>query len=472
MTPRVPKIVILGGGFGGLYCALELERTLARDGRAEVTLVSRENFSLFTPMLHEVAASDLDVTHIVNPIRKLLSRVRFWNGEVDAIDPLRRTVRVTHAAGSHAHELEYDHLVLALGSVSARPALEGFDERVLAMRSLDDAIRLRSRLIENLEQADVEPHAGDRRPLLTVVVAGGGFAGVETIAAVNDFLREARRFYPTIREDELRLVLVHAGDRVLPELGPELGEYAGAELARRGVEVRTRARVTARHGDTVTFDDGTVIPCATLVWTAGNAPHPRLASLPFANARGRIAVEPTLAVPGWPGVWAAGDAAEVPDVRTGRPHPPTAQHALRQGRHLARNLAAVIGGRAPTPFRFRALGQLASIGRRAGVARIFGVNFSGFVAWWLWRTIYLSKLPRFEKKLRVMLDWTLDLIFTKDIVQFVTSRAAGPAAAGAPPRAAGPTEPHDSHGSAPASAGDGDSRDLGAALAAHGGGAE
>jgi NADH dehydrogenase len=449
MHDRIPRIVILGGGFGGLYCALELERTLARTGRAHVTLVNRENFFLFTPLLHEVAASDLDVTHIVNPIRKLLRHVRFWNGDVAAIDVDRHVVHVTHATTPHAHELPYDHLVLALGSVTNLAGVPGLERAALTMKSLEDAIRLRSRLIENLEQADVETDAHHRAPLLSVVVVGGGFAGVETIAAVNDFLREALRFYPGIREDELRLVLVHGGDRVLPELGPELGAYAARQLSARGVEVRTNVHARACGDDALVLDDGTRLPCGVLVWTAGNAAHPLLAALPFANARGRIPAEPTLAVPGWPGVWALGDAAEVPDLHTGRLHPPTAQHALRQGRQLARSLEGALAGRAPTPFRFRALGQLASIGRRTGVARILGVNFSGFVAWWLWRSIYLAKLPRFEKKLRVMLDWTLDLIFTKDIVQFVTSRAAGPAAAGAPARAAGPAAPHDPHVSAP-----------------------
>lgn len=425
MGPKVPRILILGGGFGGLYCALELERTLARSGRAEVTLVNRENFFLFTPLLHEVAASDLDVTHIVNPIRKLLKRVKFFSGDVEAIDLERRVVRVSHGLAHHDHELPYDHLVLALGGVTNFAGVPGLEAHALTMKSLGDAIHLRNRLIEHLEQADVETGAGMRAPLLTVVVAGGGFAGVETIAGVHDFLREAVRFYPSLREADLRQVLVHSGDAVLPELGPELGAYTGRKLAERGVEVRTGTRVTGYEDGVVRLSDGTRVACATLVWTAGTAPNPLLRRLPFANARGRVPVNPDLSVPGAENVWAVGDGAEIPDAANGGTCPPTAQHALRQGTHLARNLAAAIGGRATRPFRFGGLGALAAIGRRTGVARVFGVNFSGFFAWWLWRTVYLSKLPRLEKKLRVVLDWTLDLVFTKDLVQFMTFRSGG-----------------------------------------------
>src|SRR5262245_61680099 len=235
MERQVPRIVILGGGFGGLYTALELERTVARPGRAEVTLVNRDNFFLFTPMLHEVAASDLDLTTIVNPIRKLLKRVRFFHGDVEGIDLERRTVTVSHGDEHHHHELPFDHLVLGLGAVTNFWNLPGLAERALTMKSLGDAIHLRNRLIANLEQADFECCAHVRAPLLTFVVAGGGFAGVETIAAVNDFLREAVRFYPNLGERDLRLVLVHSGDLILPELGPDLGRYAQGKLAARGV---------------------------------------------------------------------------------------------------------------------------------------------------------------------------------------------------------------------------------------------
>jgi NADH dehydrogenase len=417
--------VILGAGFGGLYCALELERGLARDGSVEVTLVNRENFVLFTPMLHEVAASDLDLTHIVNPIRKLLRRVRFFEGDVESIDLERRSVRVSHGEGHHDHELPYDHLVLALGSVTNFFGMPGLAERALTMKSLGDAIALRNRLIEQLEEADFECSAGSRDHLLGVVVAGGGFAGVETIAGVNDFLREALRFYPHLREEHLRLVLVHPGEVILPELDPRLGAYAQRKLAARGVEIRTRTRVSGVTPDAVDLSDGTRVPAATLVWTAGTSPNPLLDGLGCRKERGRIVVDEHLRVPDRPGLWALGDCAYVPDRRRGGAHPPTAQHALRQGRVLARNLQAQLRGGALRAFDFTTLGQLAAIGRRTGVANVLGLNFSGFLAWLLWRSIYLSKLPRFEKKLRVALDWTLDLLFAKDLVQFQTFRSAG-----------------------------------------------
>jgi NADH dehydrogenase len=425
MSKSPPRIVILGGGFGGLYTALRLEKTLARTGEADVVLINRDNFFLFTPMLHEVAASDLDFTHIVNPIRKLLRRVQFFHGDVEAIDLGRRTVRVSHGSAHHDHEVPFDHLVLALGSVTNFYGLPGLESRAVTMKSLGDAIHLRNRLIANLEQADFECCTSVRTPLLTVLVAGGGFAGVETIAAVNDFLHEAIPYYPRLRREDLRLVLVHAGELILPELGPELGAYAERKLAERGVEIRTRTKVVGCTEQSVTLGDGTVIPCDTVVWTAGTSPHPLLRTLPCPMDRGRIRVGADFAVPDWDGLWATGDCASIPNPDTGEPQPPTAQHALREADVLAHNLEAAVRGGARRTFRFPGLGQLAAIGRRTGVARIFGVNFSGFFAWWLWRTIYLAKLPRAEKKLRVMLDWTLDLIFSKDLVQFMTFRSGG-----------------------------------------------
>jgi NADH:ubiquinone reductase (H+-translocating) len=417
------RILILGGGFGGLYTALHLEKTLARDPRVEVTLVNRENFFLFTPMLHEVAASDLDMTHIVNPVRKMLRRVKFFDGDVEYVDLKNKRVGVSHGLEHHHHDLVYDHLVLGLGSITNFYGLPGLAQRALTMKTLGDAILLRNRLIANLEEADFECCPRTREPLLNIVVAGGGFAGVETIAGVNDFLREAVRFYPHLREEMLRVVLVHPGEVILPELGEKLGRYAQEKLAARGVEIHAKTKVASVNDREVTLSDGTVITTNPLVWTAGTSPNPHLDTLPCEKERGRLRTNEFMEVEGWPGVWAVGDCASVPDARTGKPFPPTAQHAIRQGKVLAANIAAAVRGRRKRAFTFKTIGLLASIGRRTGVAQIMGVNFSGFVAWWLWRTIYLSKLPRFEKKVRVALDWTLDLLFSKDLVQFQTLRA-------------------------------------------------
>ena len=259
---------------------------------------------------------------------------------------------------------------------------------------------------------------------MTIVVAGGGFAGVETVAAVNDFLRDAIPFYKNLHERDLRIVLVHSGNVILPELSEKLGAYAGGKLTERGVEVRLNTRVLGYRNGAVELSDGTRVSTKTLVWTAGTAPHPILDTIPCLKEHGRVATNEYMEVSDWPGVWAVGDCASIPDPRTAKPYPPTAQHALRQGRVLARNMCAAIRGGVKKPFVFSTLGQLAAIGKRTGVAQMFGFNFSGFVAWWLWRTIYLSKLPRFEKKCRVALDWSLDLLFSKDLVQFTTVRAA------------------------------------------------
>ena len=419
------KVVILGGGFGGLYTALELEKQLARDPDVEITLVNRDNFISFTPMLHEVAASDLDMTHIVNPLRKMLKRVNLFLGDVQQIDLERREVAIAHGSDHHTHTLAYDQLVIGLGAITNFYQLPGLEERALTMKTLGDAIYLRNHMIANLEDADTECAAKAclREPLMTCVVAGGGFAGVETIAAVNDFVHEALRFYRNLPAEQVRMVLVHSGPVILPELSERLGRYAQKKLAKRGIEIRLNVRVTGVTDEGVQLSDGTTIKTKTIVWTAGTAPNPLLGSLPCNKDRGRIVTDEFLEVPGHPGLWAVGDCALIPDRKTGQAYPPTAQHALREGRILARNIAAAVRGGRKKPFVFSTLGQLATIGRRTGVANILGVNFSGFVAWWLWRSIYLSKLPRAEKKLRVALDWTLDLLFSKDLVQFNTVRA-------------------------------------------------
>ena len=288
------------------------------------------------------------------------------------------------------------------------------------MRTLGDAIALRDRVIDRLEQAEVEGASGERAPV-AFVIAGAGFAGVETIGAINDMVRQSLRYYPAITPDQVRMVLADPGPAVLPELGPELGEYARRALMKRGIEVRSQTGVALADDRGLELTDGTRIDGATLVWTAGSGPHPLLRLVPGVDARGRLPVSPTLAVPGQPGLWALGDAAIVPGP-DGKPYPPTAQHAIRQARVVAENIRATIRGEQLKPFVFKTLGQLAAIGRRAGVARVFGVRFSGVVAWLLWRTIYLAKLPRFDRKVRVAIDWALDLVFSRDLVRFEVSR--------------------------------------------------
>ena len=414
--PRKKRIVILGGGFGGVYAAIHLEKMLARKPTVEICLVSRDNFFLFTPMLHEIAASDLEITNIVNPLRKLLRKVEVLVGDVNEIDLPKKRVLISRGKRNDSQQLEYDHLVIALGSITNFYNLTGLSKLALAMKSLPDAIRLRARVLRHLEDANSESNSIDRQSLLTFLVAGGGFAGVETVAALNDFVREALPFYPNLCEEMLRVMLVHSGSVILPELGESLGRYTQKVLARRGVEVRLNTRVKSMTENRVFLIDGLQIPSQTLVWTAGTVPNPLTVALPCAKERGRIRVNEFLQVPDWPDVWAVGDCAFVPDIRnSGKSQPPTAQHAIREGKLAARNITAALLGRPLKSFSFTTIGLLASIGRRTGVARIFGFNFSGFFAWWMWRTIYLSKLPGLDKKIRVAFDWTLDILFPKDV---------------------------------------------------------
>jgi len=419
------RIVVLGAGFGGLYTTLKLESALSHVPYAEATLVNRENFFLFTPLLHEVAASDVDITHIVNPIRKLLHKVNFFHGEVRGIDLSAKRIQVVHGPAHHSHEIEYDYLVIALGGTTNFYDIPGLREHSLTMKSLGDAIHLRNRLVDLLEEADSECAVSMRKNLLTVVVAGGGFAGVETVAAVNDFLCQATRSYRHLSKNLIRTVLIHAGPLILPELGDELGTYAQKELAKRGINVRTDTKVVSVCENALQLSDGSTLPAATLVWTAGTSPSPILETLPCKKQGGRLVVNEFMEVPGWDGVWALGDCALITNRRTGKPYPMTAQHAMRQGKTLAKNILAAIRGGAKKPFEYSTIGLLAATGRRTGVANILGRNFSGFIAWFLWRTIYLSKLPRFEKKLRVALDWALDLLFAKDLVHFMILRSTG-----------------------------------------------
>ena len=412
-TPK-KHVVILGGGFGGVYTALALEKALRRSDNCEVTLVSRENYFLFTPMLPEVAASDLELNTIINPLRKLLKRIKTFVGTIEAIDLDDRLVTISHGADEHPHQLPFDYLILALGCNTNFFGLPGVEASALTVKTIGDGVAIRNQVITQLEDANSECAAGERQPLLTFVVAGGGFAAVETLGGLNDFVRESLRFYPNLRSEYLRFVLVTPEEVILPELDRKLGLYAQRKLAARGIEIITRARVTAASEGIVTLSNGQKVPSNMLIWTAGTAPNPLLSALPLPKHSGRIAVNENLEVEGFPGICALGDCAMVPNSRTGGFHPPTAQHAIREAGVVANNVAAELRGGKKQAFRYTSLGQLAAIGRRTGVANVLGINFSGFIAWWLWRTVYLSKLPRLEKKIRVALEWTLDLCFAKD----------------------------------------------------------
>ena len=416
------RVVIAGGGFAGLSAAMHLDKTLARCGTVEFTLISRENFILFTPMLHEVAAGDLDPGDIVNPIRRIVRRIKFVEAEVQRIDLSTRRIHCVGGVAGLALEFEFDHLLFTLGSETNFFDLPGVSEWAVTMKSLSDAALLRNRVLALLEEATLQSDPATRRQLLTFVTAGGGFAGTETTGAINDFVRDTVRYYPDLNETLIRVVVIQPGDLLLPELGEELGRYAERKLCERKVEVIKGTRVASYDGSVVRLSDGQSIPASTLIWTAGVKPSAVIASLPCHKERGRLVVDEFLRVPGVPGLWAAGDCAAVPVSETEEFHPPTAQHGLRQGLIAARNIEAAILGRPLTPFIFSTIGQLATIGRRTGVATVFRLRFSGFIAWGLWRAVYLMKLPRLTKKLRVMVSWILDLFFAREIEQMITLR--------------------------------------------------
>jgi len=423
--PRA-RIVILGGGFGGLACAQRLEELALRATDLDVTLVSQSNYLLFTPMLAEVASSGLEAQHISAPVRAACRRTRFLRGEVEAIDTADQMVSVQTAAGGPPERLPYDHLVLAVGSVPNFHGLPGLAEHSFRLKTLQDAADLRNHVIAALEHADVETDPEERRRRLTFVVAGAGFAGTELVAELLDLARDVARYYPNVGRMDRRFVLVHSGDRILPEMSPELAGYALGKLQGRGIEVLLGRRVSAATAEAVRLNDGSEIPTRTLVWTAGNQPNPVVGTLPCARNRGgQVVTDAALRVEGLENVWAVGDCAEVPDIlNDDKPCPPTAQHALRQGKLVAENVAAALRQQPAKPFRFRTIGLLVVLGRRTAAAEIRGRRFSGLLAWLMWRSVYLSKLPGLEKKVRVALDWTLDLFFPRDVV--LTSGAPTP----------------------------------------------
>jgi len=420
------RIVILGGGFAGMKTAECLEQELRTNSSAMITLISETNALLFTPMLAEVAGSTLEPSHISTPLRSSLRRTEFIRGRVNAIDLENRKVVLASDSPTGQLFVPYDHLVLALGSVSNYLGMANIEKLAFNFKSLLDAIRIRNHVIEMFERADREPDASQRAPLLSFVIAGGGFAGIELAGALNDFARGILADYPNLNPNDLNIVLVHSRDRILPELSESLGRYAQKKMEARGVKFRLNARLSDAQPGVIVVSDGE-IRAQTLVWTAGTAPNPLLKSQPFErDKRGAVKVDFTLAVPGHPGVWALGDCAAANDAKTGKPCPPTAQFAIREAATVARNIAAQFDGRPLKNFHFDSLGALCVVGHqtacaelRVPFARSKSVRFSGLLAWLMWRGIYLSKLPGTERKIRVLMDWIIELFFPRDIVQTI-----------------------------------------------------
>jgi NADH dehydrogenase len=430
--PRPPstkrtRVVIVGGGFGGVFAGSELERALGERDDVEVLLVSRENYFVFQPMLPEVISGSIGIVDIVSPLRRLLPRTSVHVREVESIDLDKKLVWLAPGAHPHAHAVPFDHLIIAPGNVTDFRGLPGLPEHALPFKNLADALEVRSRVIHALEEADIESEdQALRRQLLTFVVAGGGFSGVEVVAELNDFVRDVARSYRSLRPDDIRVVLVHAGERILPEVSPKLGLFAQRLLVKRGVELRLNARLQSASGDRAVLSDGTVIETKTLISTIPSSPHPLVEALPVPKARGKIKVDRGMRVEGHDHVWSLGDCALVP-MADGNPCPPTAQHAIRQARTLAQNLLATIDGTRFSTFDFKGLGKMGALGRRNAVAEIFGISVSGFLAWFMWRTIYLAKLPGWGRRAKVAAAWTFDLFLPPELVQLRLGGTAGAA---------------------------------------------
>jgi len=412
------RIVIVGGGFSGVYAAQALERLLRRDDQVEILLFARDNYFVFQPMLPEVISGTIGLTDVVSPLRRLLKRTHVHAREVESVDIDHQAIMVAPGFRPHAHVVKYDHLVLAPGTVTDFRGLPGLPEHALPFKDLGHALEVRSRVIRALEEADVEDDDPElRRQLLTFVVAGGGFSGVEVAAELNDFVRSVARHYRRIDPKEIRVVLVHAGDEILPEVAPKLRAFAAKILRRRGVELVLRQRLKAATGESAILGDGTVIPTKTLVSTIPSSPHPLIDALTLPKTKnGRLQVDGQLRVSGFDNVWALGDCASVP-TKDGTPCPPTAQHATRQAKVAAENIVATLTKTPLRTFDFKGLGKMGSLGRRNAVAEVFGLRLSGFIAWFLWRSIYLSKLPGWGRRIKVATAWTLDLILEPELVE-------------------------------------------------------
>ena len=411
-------IVIAGGGFGGAFAARELERLLPKQS-ARLILVNDVNFLLYTPFLPEAAAGTLEPRHVVTPLREILSRTYLRLGVVSEHDPAARTVGLRTHDGE-VEDLRYDHLVLALGSVSRLLPVPGLDQHAIGFKSLADAIWLRNHVIETLEEANATEDPRRREGLLTYIFVGGGYAGLEALAELQDFAADAMDAYPRARLHGMRWILVEATDRVLPEIDLALAEYAMRELRGRGIDIRLGTRLEAVDESSARLSTGETVPTRTVVWTTGVVPHPSLAqlSLPL-DERGRVPADPFLRVTGMDGVWALGDCAAVPDPssHSGRPSPPTAQHAIRQGKTVARNIAASLGIGEAQPFSYVSKGAFVNLGRYKAVGRLGTRTFSGFPAWWLARTYHMSQIPGVARKARAVVDWTVGLPFRRDIAE-------------------------------------------------------
>ena len=429
--PTCPThVVILGSGFAGIEVLKKLQKEYDDNSSIEITLISKDNFILFTPMLPEVASGMIETRNIVTPVRSFCKKAKFYEAKVESIDLDNKQLTLTHVIGRQSHPndwrehiVKYDYLVIALGSENNFFKMSDVKRCSFTMKSINDAIILRNHIINVLEQASIEEdNIEPRKSLLTFVVAGGGFNGVETAGAINDFIRESiKDYYKNIHMSEVRVILIDSNEKLLAEVDEELGEFALEKLKVSGVEFMMKCPVTGATPNTIMLYNGTIIPCYTLIWSAGVTPSKLVAELPCEHDRGhRIVANNYLEVPGYNGVYVLGDCASITDPHTGKPYPPTAQHAIRQGKVAAKNIISALkgekGDKNKIKFDYKTKGMMAEIGKRDGVAILFNkFKLHGFLAWWLWRTYYLANLPTARKKLKVLGDWSSDLIFKPDV---------------------------------------------------------
>jgi NADH:ubiquinone reductase (H+-translocating) len=410
------RILVLGGGFVGLYVAIGLEKK-SSPGDTEITLVNPESFMAYQPFLPEAASGNIEPRHVVVPLRTVLKRTRLVTGSVVAVDHNRRIATIQPVEGG-PYDIGYDIVVVALGSVSRVLPVPGLAEMAVGFKTVAEAIFLRNQVLESMDAAESTTDDGVRKRVLTFVFVGGGYAGVEALAELEDLARDASKRYRHVRRSDMRWILVEAAPEILPEMAPDMGPYAIRILGGRGIEVCLNTTLESAEQGHMRLSDGQEFEAETLVWTAGVNPHPFVSRLGLpTDGRGRLKVDSYLRVEGIDAAWAAGDCAAVPNMIEGGTHPPTAQHALRQARRLARNIVATLNAEPLKEFRYKNMGGLASLGRYKGIARVFGIRFKGFAAWWLHRNYHLLMIPTFNRKIRIILDWTVGLFFKRDVVQ-------------------------------------------------------
>ncbi|MEK0319621.1 MAG: NAD(P)/FAD-dependent oxidoreductase [Nitrosopumilus sp.] len=428
MVRNKKKVVILGGGFAGVECARKLESEFGDDSEIELVMVSEDNFLLFTPMLPQVASGMIETRHIVMPIRTICKKTKFYEGRIKNIDPYGKLVTLWGTGDKRSISIHYDFLIVALGSETNFFGMADVEKNAYTMKTLNDAVMLRNRVIDMFEQAENETDPILRKSLLNFVVVGGGFAGIETAGELMDLILDARKHYHTIHKKDLKVIVLEALPMILPGFDQKLAEFAKEKMTERGIDIRLKTAVTSFDGNEVTtksLDENpknsmdnpetNAIRTKTLVWTAGVTPVNTIKRSMFKTEKGKLITNDYLEVQDFPGVFAVGDCAFFLDPKTQRPFPPTAQIAEAQAKTASKNLKALIKNSQKEKFVYHSKGQMAIIGKRSGIATFLGMNISGFWAWLIWRNVYLSKIPTFDKKLRVFLDWTIDLFFDRDI---------------------------------------------------------